>query len=253
MLTHQRSSRGLALLLHIRAAHTASMQLQQAALSVRSQSSLNKNSSSWMQADAPEQHSRSSNCQRSCMHASSGDNNTSQQHLHTQPHTADDYQKGLLRQLHQQHWQTGPVSVSYPCHAAGLQMRIGGSTAGNSSSNSRAALLGVHNSSSSSLFGGTAFYRLLNTSSSGSGTGFPGSSSSSSSGQAAADKAQEADAAAGAAAARFASKLQLPPVIVATANSTGAVLAKASRAGAKQVGGVLMLSLTTVMPDQHAA
>jgi hypothetical protein len=97
------------------------------------------------------------------------------------------------------------------------------------------------------------------SSSSSTGTGLPGSSSSgsssgsSSSDQAAADKAQEADAAAGAAAARFASKLRLPPVIVATANSTGAVLAKASRAGAKQVGGVLMLSLITVMPDQHAA
>jgi dTDP-4-dehydrorhamnose reductase len=61
------------------------------------------------------------------------------------------------------------------------------------------------------------------------------SGQASSSGQTAAGKAQVADAAAGAAAARVASKLQLPPVIVATANSTGAVLAKSSRAAAKQV------------------
>ncbi|KAF6255801.1 hypothetical protein COO60DRAFT_180012 [Scenedesmus sp. NREL 46B-D3] len=67
------------------------------------------------------------------------------------------------------------------------------------------------------------------------------SSSSSSSTQTADEKAQNADAAAGAAAARFATKLQLPPVVVAAADSTGALAANASRAGAKQVSKLIKL------------
>jgi hypothetical protein len=229
MLTHHSSSRGLALLLQARAAHTASVQLQQT-FGITSRSNINDESSSWVQATAAGPHSRS-NSQHG-MHTSSGGVKSSQQHTFAQPHTLDDNQKVWKQQQHQQHWQIGPGSRSFPCHAAGLQMRIGDSKAG-SSSNNIAALQGLHRSSSSSVFGDTAFYRSMTSSSSSSSTGLPGSSSS---GQAAADKAQEADAAAGAAAARLASKLQLPPVIVATANSTGAVLAKASRAGAKQVG-----------------